>query len=55
MAGPGLAGRVIPGWFSIVIVTLIEADPTTSVIGVFPKTCPITVVNRPATRPTTLA
>jgi hypothetical protein len=46
---------VIPGWFSIVIVTPNVADPTVHGVGVLRETCPITVVNRPATRPTTLA
>jgi hypothetical protein len=46
---------VIPGWFSIVIVTPNVADLTAHGVGVFRQTCPITVVNRPATRPTTLA
>jgi hypothetical protein len=41
---------VIPGWFFIVIVTPIRADPTPHGVGVLPETCPITVVNRPATR-----
>jgi hypothetical protein len=45
---------VIPGWFSIVIVTPIQADAATHVAGVLTETRPITVVNRPATRPTTL-
>jgi len=45
---------VIPGWFSIVIVTPIEADPAAHGVGVLTETRPITVVNRPATRPTTL-
>ena len=55
VSAAGLAGRVVPGWFSIVIVTQIQADPTTHDGGVLTETCPTTVANRPGTRPTTLA
>jgi hypothetical protein len=54
-AGLGLAGRVIR------LVLLRVRDPFEArpddceVVGVLPETCPITVVNRPAARPTTLA
>lgn len=50
VAGLGLAGRVIPGWFSLVIVTRIRADPAAQVVGVLPKTCPLTV-GEPAGHP----
>jgi hypothetical protein len=47
VAGPGLAGRVGSGWFSVVVVTQYRLDSVALAVGVLCVTCPTTVVNRP--------